>query len=541
MKNTWIFLLLLSLVSTSSFSQKFSRQDSLKGSLTKERTWWDLQHYDLRVTVNPQNQTISGSNNIRYKVIKANQILQLDLQKPMKIIKVTQNGNNLIINSEGNAHFIHLIKKQVVGETNTIVVHFTGRPKVAIKPPWDGGITWQKDKNKNHFIATSNQGIGASIWWPCKDHPYDEPNQGAKISVTTPKDLMDVSNGRLIGEIDNQNGTKTYQWQVKNPINSYGININIADYVHFSEIYKGEKGNLDCDYYVLPYNLKKAKTQFKQVSKMLEAFEHWFGPYPFYEDGFKLVEVPYLGMEHQSSVTYGNNYKNGYLGKDLSKTGWGLKFDFIIIHESGHEWFANSITNKDVADMWIHEGFITYSEVLYLDYHFGKEAGNAYLIGIRNNIANDKPVIGPYDVDKNGSNDMYPKAANMIHMIRQFIDDDEKFRNILREMNRKYYHKIVTSTEIEEFLNQRTKTDLSAFFDQYLRTIKIPVLEYKIKGETIKYRFKKIVKGFQIPVKVWVNDKEVWISPKNEWQNFVINDPIVSFEVDASYYLDTSN
>ncbi len=540
MKNKWIFLLLISLCFNNSIAQKFSRQDSLKGSITKERIWWDLQHYNLKVSVDPEKQSIYGSNLIQYRVINGYQVLQLDLQTPMKILKIIQDDKNLKFTSEGNAHFIQLAKKQIPGNEESIEVFFTGIPRIAKNPPWDGGITWEKDKNKNYFIASSNQGIGASVWWPCKDHPYDEPDKGVCTSVTTPENVMDVSNGRLINEIDNQNGTKTFQWEVKNPINSYGININIADYVHFSEIYKGENGDLDCDFYVLPYNLQKAKIQFKQVSKMLKAFEHWFGPYPFYEDGYKLVEVPYLGMEHQSSVTYGNQYKNGYLGRDLSKTGLGLKFDFIIIHESGHEWFANSITNIDVADMWIHEGFTTYSEVLYVDYHFGKEAGNSYCIGIRNNITNDKPIIGPYSVDKNGSNDMYPKAANMIHTYRQIIDNDEQFRSVLREMNRKYYHKNVTSVEIEYFLNKQTKTDLSSFYDQYLRTTKIPVFEYKLKENSLKFRFNNIVKGFEIPVKVYINGNEKWIVPNKKWQSILIQENITNFKIDPNFYLQIS-
>ena len=538
--NKWIFSLVLTLIISNTYAQKFARKDSLKGSITKERIWWDLQHYDLKVNIDPVNQTISGSNLIQYKVLTAHQVLQIDLQNPMKILKVTQNGKDLKIKNEDNAHFIQLEKKQVPGEVNSLKILYKGKPIIAKNAPWDGGITWAKDKNKKPFIANANQGIGASIWWPCKDHPYDEPDKGITISVTTPKNLMDVSNGRLIKKIDNKNGTKTFQWKVINPINSYAVNFNIADYVHFSEVYKGEKGNLDCNYYILSYNLEKAKKQFQQVSKMLEAFEYWYGPYPFYEDGYKLVEVPYLGMEHQSSVTYGNHYKNGYLGRDLSQTGWGIKFDFIIIHESGHEWFANSITNKDVADMWIHEGFTTYSEVLYLDYHFGKEAGNAYAIGIRKNIINKKPIIGPYNVDKNGSNDMYPKAANMIHMIRQFIDDDGKFRALLREMNRVYYHKNVSSTEIENFINQRTEEDLATFFDQYLRSTKIPVLEYKLKDNLLKYRFKNIVQGFQIPVKVYINGNEKWITPNREWQSILNKKNIENFKVDPNFYLQTS-
>lgn len=541
MKNKWIFLSLISLIFINGYSQKFSRADTLKGSITKERIWWDLQHYDLQFQVDPKNETIMGTNTITYKVIIPYQILQLDLQKPMRIVKATQNKKNLKFTNEGNAHFLQLEKKQIPGDINSLKVFFSGKPKIALNPPWDGGITWQKDKNKKYFVANSNQGIGASIWWPCKDHPYDEPDKGVTIGVTTPEDLMDVSNGRLTGVTDNKNGTKTYQWEVKNPINSYAINFNIGDYVHFSEVYKGENSDLDCNYYVLSYHLEKAKNQFKQVSKMLEAFEYWFGPYPFYEDGYKLIEAPYLGMEHQSSVTYGNQFKNGYLGRDLSDTGWGLKFDFIIIHESGHEWFANSITNKDVADMWIHEGFTTYSEVLYVDYYYGEKAGNEYAIGLRKRIVNDKPVIGIYNVNKSGSGDMYPKAANMIHTYRQIINDDEKFRNILREMNQKYYHKNVTSDEIEDFLNNYTKGDLTSFFDQYLRTIKIPVLAYKTKDNMLKFRFKNIVKGFQIPVKVYINGKENWIQPNKDWQSFTSKENLISFKVDPNFYLKSSN
>ncbi|MEN8187021.1 MAG: M1 family metallopeptidase [Bacteroidota bacterium] len=522
-------------------SQNFSRQDILRGSITKERAWWDLQHYDLNVKISPSNRTVTGSNTIHYKVVKKFQTMQIDLQIPMQISKVTQNNKNLDFKRDGNVFYIQLKDDQKIGDNNELTIHFTGKPTEAINPPWDGGLTWQKDENKNHFIATSNQGIGASVWWPCKDHPADEPDNGADIKVTTPDDLTDVSNGRLIDEIDHNNGTKTYHWKVVNPINSYAINLNIANYVHFSEVYPGEKGDLDCNYYVLPDNLEKAKTQFKQVPKMLEAFEHWFGPYPFYEDSYKLVEVPYLGMEHQSSVTYGNRYENGYLGNDLSGTGWGLKFDFIIIHESGHEWFANSITNRDVADMWIHEGFTTYSEVLYLDYHFGTEAGNEYIIGYRKKVANDRPVIGKYNVNNHGSTDMYVKGAAMIHTYRQIINDEEKFREILREINRKYYHKTVNSEEVESFLDQYTKTNLKGFFNQYLRTIDIPRIDYKFKKKKIKYRFRNTVKGFKIPVKVFLNDEEKWVKPKKRWKKIKIKkNSNPNFYIDPNFYIENN-
>ena len=273
---------------------------------------------------------------------------------------------------------------------------------------------------------------------------------------------------------------------------------------------------------------------------MMEAFEHWFGPYPFYEDGFKLVEVPYLGMEHQSSVTYGNKYQNGYLGNDLSGSGWGLKFDFIIIHEAGHEWFANSITYKDIADMWIHEGFTAYSENLYLDYHFGKEAAADYVIGTRKNIQNDIPIIGRYNLNQRGSGDMYYKGANILHTLRQLVEDDGKWRKILRGMNKTFYHKTVTTQEIENYLSRETEKDLSAFFEQYLRTTMIPTLEYKIEGKALSYRYVDIVDGFDMPIKVKIYDKEEWIFPNSEWKGYIeaVHSDL-EVKVDRNFYIKT--
>ena len=333
---------------------KFSRQDSLRGSITAERSWWDLKYYHLDIEVLPEEKFIKGSNTIRYEVLEEHQLLQLDLQAPLRIKNIMQDGRKLKYRTEGNAHFIQLSKPQKKGSTNELRVSYEGHPKEAVRAPWDGGFSWKKDANGRHFIATSCQGLGASVWWPNKDHMYDEVDSMA-ISITAPKELTAVSNGRL-KNVEDHGNTRTFHWYVQNPINNYGVNVNIGDYVYFGEKFQGEKGTLDMDYYVLKDHLEKAKIQFKQAPMMMKAFEHWFGPYPFYEDSFKLVEVPYLGMEHQSSITYGNKYQNGYLGHDLSGTGAGLLFDFIIIHEAGHEWFANNITYRDIADMWIHEG-----------------------------------------------------------------------------------------------------------------------------------------------------------------------------------------
>ena len=417
----------------------FTRQDTLRGSITPERAWWDLTYYHLDVEVKPDEKFISGKNTIQYKVLKRHQVMQIDLQAPMEMLTAVQNGKALEIKHDGNAHFITLKDSQNIGEINSVTIHYKGKPREAKRAPWDGGFSWKKDKNGKHFIATSCQGLGASVWWPNKDHMYDEVDS-MLISVTNQKGLMNVSNGRLRALVENENNTVTSHWFVNNPINNYGVNVNIGDYVNFSEVYEGEKGGLDMDYWVLKDHLEKAKEHFKDAPKMMKAFEHWFGPYPFYEDSFKLVEVPYLGMEHQSSVTYGNQYMKGYLGRDLSGTGWGLKWDFIIIHEAGHEWFANNITNKDIADMWIHEGFTAYSENLFLDYYYGKEASADYVIGTRNLIQNDKPLIGNYNVNNEGSSDMYYKGSNMLHTLRQLIEDDEKWRQILRGLNSEFYH-----------------------------------------------------------------------------------------------------
>ena len=534
-----VFLLLAPMAGAFAQTPEFTRQDTLRGTVTKERAWWDLTYYHLDVQVNPGDSTIRGVNTVQYLVLEPNQKMQLDLQAPMQIEKVVQNGRELKFERDGNAYFIQLSGKQTKGAVNQLSVSFGGKPVVSENPPWSGGLTWKQDANGNPFVANSNQGDGASLWWPCKDHMYDEPDS-MLISVTVPKGLMDVSNGKLRRVEERNDSTRTFHWFVSNPINNYGVNISVADYAHFSETYQGEKGPLDCDYYVLKENLEKAKAQFRDVPRMLQAFEHWFGPYPFYEDGYKLVEVPYLGMEHQSAVTYGNGYRNGYRGNDLSGTGWGLKFDFIIIHESGHEWFANNITYQDIADMWIHESFTNYSESLFVEYHYGKEAGNAYVIGTRRGIKNDKPIIGLYNVNHPGSGDMYPKGGNMLHTLRQVVNDDEKWRSILRGLNRDFYHQTVTTQQIEGYLSKHTGRDLSAFFDQYLRDVRIPRLEYRFSGNKLRYRWGNSVTGFDMPVKVTLGGKEKWLEPTTAWKEIKIGKGGSSLKVDPNFYVEAA-
>lgn len=534
---TLLFVLFLS---TAGFAQEsFTRQDTLRGSITPERGWWDLQHYNLSVSIDTAARSIEGSNVITYKVVSAATEFQIDLQAPMEITEVKQGDRVLTVRHEGDAHFVTLVDDQPVGSIQKLTVRFAGIPVVARRPPWDGGFTWNKDENGKPFIATSNQGIGASIWWPCKDHPADEPDNGVTMNFTVPKDLTAVGNGRLI-KVKKGKGTRTFTWQVTNPINSYGVNLNVGDYVRFEEKYDGEKGKLDMIYYVLSYNLEKAKTHFKDARRTMEALEYWFGPYPFYEDSYKLVEVPYLGMEHQSSVTYGNGYELGYRGRDLSLTGWGLKWDYIIIHESGHEWFANNITYKDAADMWIHESFTTYSEGLFVDYHYGKEAGAAYVRGMRYGIGNEEPMIGPYGVNGRGA-DLYNKGSNVLHTLRQWVNDDTKWREILRGLNETFYHQTVTTADVENYISAQSGLDLTSFFNQYLRDPRVPVLEYFTYEGNLLYRWTNCIEGFDMPARISVGDESFTITPTSRWnfrdqEKIAVEDPAM-LKVDPNYYI----
>jgi aminopeptidase N len=520
--------------------KKFDRQDSLRGSITPERAWWDLTFYHLDITVKPSDSTIHGSNTVTYRVINSSDIMQIDLQPPLELLKAEQNGKSLSFSREGNVYWIRMAEKQEPGQTYSVILNYGGKPKISRRPPWEGGITWKKDKNNLPFVASACQGDGASLWWPCKDHMYDEPDS-MLISVNVPSNLMDVSNGRLRSVAPQKDNTTTYNWFVANPINNYGVNINIADYAHFSQVFNGEKGKLDCNYYVLKEDLEKAKIQFRQAPMMLAAFEYWFGPYPFYEDGYKLVQVPYLGMEHQSSVTYGNGFRNGYNGGDLSGSGWGDKFDFIIVHESGHEWFANSITYEDIADMWIHESFINYSENLYVEYYYGKDAGREYVLGSRRNIRNDRPVTGVYNVNFEGSGDMYYKGGSMLHTIRQIVNDDEKWRSILRGLNKDFYHQVVKGSQIENYLSTSTGINLKTVFDQYLRDIRIPVFEYYVKDSKLTFRWNNCVQGFNMPLKIYVSGVENNIVPATRFNTIDLGIDNAVIVVDPNYYVAALN
>lgn len=543
MKKLVLLLGLISIITNAQVlnnKQEFTRQDSLRGTNNEFRNWWDVKKYKVSVEPDYQSKSIKGKTTITFDKIAPQQsdLLQIDLQDPMMVSAVKLNGKKISdFKRDGNVYFIN-VGKNIKNTSNQLELEYNGNPRVAVRAPWDGGWIFAKDEKGRDWMSVAVQGLGASAWFPNKDYLGDEPDNGMELEIIAPKDLVGVGNGRLVSKKE-KNGKTISTWKVVNPINNYNIIPYIGHYVNFKDTFEGEKGKLDLDYYVLDYNIDKAKSQFEQAKLMLKSFEHWFGPYPFYEDSFKIVEAPHLGMEHQSGIAYGNKFENGYLGRDLSGSGWGLKWDFIIVHEAGHEWFGNNITEKDVADMWIHEAFTAYSETLFTETYYGKDAASEYVRGTRKAIQNDIPIIGVYGVNQEGSGDMYYKGANMIHTLRTWMNNDEKFRQMLRGLNKEFYHQTVTTEQIENYIAKFSGLNLNTFFNQYLRTVKVPTLELKQNGNKVEYRYTNVVDGFAMPLRL--KDSDVIINPTTNWQT--INNSTITRAIDVTinpnYYIDT--
>lgn len=514
------------------------RQDRLRGSITREREWWDLLHYDLALEVFPEAKRLAGVTAVTFRALAPGNRMQIDLQPPLAVTRVEHAGEELAFEREGNVYWIELPSALEASTEHRIDVHYEGTPVESELPPWTGGLTWESDELGRPFIATTCQGIGASIWWPNKDHGYDEPDRGMDVRVTVPRPLVAVSNGRLVERTaDAEGGTETFHWRVVNPINNYGVNVNIGHYVSMPGTYAGESGPLDLEYWVLDHQVEVAREQFREAPRTLEAFEHWFGPYPFYEDSYKLVVVPYLGMEHQSSVTYGNGFENGYRGRDLSGTGVGLKFDFIVVHETAHEWFGNNISAVDVADLWIHESFANYAENLFVEYHFTEREAQDYVIGCRARIRNDIPIVGTYGINAEGSSDMYYKGGNMLHTMRHVLDDDELWLRTLRGMNEVFRHRTVTTEEFETYLCRTTGFDFGPFLDQYLRTTKIPVLAYEATDGGLSLWWENVVAGFEVPVVVRINGGERRVAVSEQPTVIALDSALETFELDRNFYM----
>ena len=519
-----IFYILICSISTNLFSQNYSKGDSLRGNLSSFRSCYDVFFYDLYIIVDDQQKKIlNSSNNIHLTALTDFQKIQIDLFENLKIHSIEFEDKELDFQRIYNAVFINFPRVIESDENIFFKITYSGNPRVAVNPPWDGGFSWEKDKNDNSWIGVSCQGLGASSWWPCKDHQSDEPDS-MKITCSVRKPLQVISNGNLMNDTvvynkDLNTLTTKSSWFVSYPINSYNVTLCIGDYSHFNDIYINQEDTLDLDYYVLSYNKKKAMEHFKQVKPMLACFEKYFGPYPFWSDGYALVETPYLGMEHQSAIAYGNNFLPGYNGN--TKFTAGFDFDYIIIHETGHEWWGNSITTNDIADMWIHEGFCTYSEVLYVECIYGYDAMLEYVNNQKKSVRNDKPIVGPYNVNTRGSNDMYQKASLMLHTLRSVIDNDSLWFSLIKGISYEFKHKTIDGIDVINYINSVIQRDFSTFFNQYLNTKEIPVLEYKIqkngREHTLIYRWDAI-SGFNMNILVNDGIKDIWITPEDTWQ-----------------------
>ncbi len=507
MKNS--FLVILTLLGIQQINAQFTRRDSLQGGLRIERTSYDVKRYDLNITINPEQKSIKGFNDITFEVMVPTQKIQLDLFDNMKVDSIVWNTKKLKYIRDNDAVFIDFPEKLASKSNHKLKFYYSGNPKIAKNAPWDGGFVFKKDSNGKHFIGVAVQGTGASLWYPVKDSQSDEPDYGASIKVAVPNGLMNVSNGRFLGSQDLKNGYTRWDWEVKNPINNYNITVNIADYIHIRD----KMSNLDLDYYVLRENESKAREHFAEVKPMMECFQSKFGRYPFWEDGYKLVETPYLGMEHQSAVAYGNKYKKGYMGLDLSGTGVGMFFDYITIHETGHEWFGNSITSNDIADMWIHEGFTTYSETVFIECIKGYDDAMKYINGQAKNVRNDRPIIGQYGVNNEGSGDMYYKGSLLLNTLRHIIADDAKWWKMLYDYSETFKKKIITSDTVIDYFNKVSGTDLTTIFKQYLYTNQIPIFIYKVKGDYLYYSWDNVMDDFNMPIDIGFEDKKIRLNP----------------------------
>jgi len=523
-------LCLTTLVAAQTPQRTFTRADILRGGYGPYRANNDLLSYNLDVRVDPEKKFISGKNTIRFKMLKDDSRIQLDLYANMNIDKILLGSTQLKYEREFNAVFVDFPRTLKKNSVYSIDFYYSGNPTETGR---FGGITFKKDPSGHPWINTACQGVGASVWWPNKDQQRDEV-ENMRLSVEIPGTLVDVSNGRFLGKTDLGDGYTRYDWLIHYPINNYCVSLNIGNYVHFS----GRLDDLTLDFYCLPANLEKAKRQFVQAKSMLQCYQKFFGEYPFKKDGYKLIEVPYSGMEHQSAVTYGNHFANGYLERDWTGVGVSMKFDFIIIHESAHEWFGNSITASDVSDAWIHEGWGTYAECVYVECMFGREDALKYINGYKAKIRNREPIIGPAGVNNWPTQDMYFKGALFLNTLRSVIDDNARWWKLVRDYYGHFKYRNIMTEDVVKFFNERTKKNLTPIFDQYLRHNNIPALELQFQESdgSVSYRWKADVKEFAMPVKVGRRDNWQLIEPTTEWKTMKLGVKKDDFEVATDLY-----
>jgi aminopeptidase N len=488
-----------------------TRASILRGEYGPYRANNDVLFYHLDVRIDPEKKLLSGKNTVRFKMLADGTRIQLDLYANLTVEKILLADRPLAYTRELNAVFIDFPETLRSGRTYAIDVHYSGTPTQTGR---FGGFTFGKDPQGRHWIFTACEGEGASIWWPNKDQWRDEADS-MDISVAVPSDLVDVSNGRFLRKTDLGDGFTRWDWRVHYPINSYNVSVNIGRYEHFTDTH----GDLTLDFYVQPESLDKARRQFAQAKPMIAAYERWFGDYPFPKDGFKLIEVPYSGMEHQSAVTYGNRFANGYLERDWTGVGVSPKFDFIIIHESAHEWFGNAVSAADVSDMWIQEGWATYLEALYVEHVFGKDDALKYINGYKPKVRNREPIITQRGIHRTPSQDMYFKGALFLHTLRSVVDNDERWWKLLRELFQQFKYQNIMTEDLVQFVNARLGRNLTPIFDQYLRRAALPILQlaFDEKARTVAYRWEADERSFAMPIRVGRPGDWQVIVPTADW------------------------
>jgi aminopeptidase N len=513
-----------------------TRADLLRGEYGPYRANNDLLSYHLDIRVDPDRKFISGKNTVRFRMLSDDTRIQLDLYANLNIDRILSGETPLKYERDINAVFIDFPETLTRGGEYTIQFHYSGTP---LEKGRFGGIAFRRDPTGKHWINTACEGQGSSIWWPSKDQWRDEP-ENMKLSVAIPSDLVDVSNGKFLGKTDLGDGYTRWDWQVHYPINSYNVSLNIGDYVHFSDTLPstGSGQALPLDFYVLPGSLDQAKKQFAQAKPMIEIYEKIFGEYPFQKDGYKLIEVPYSGMEHQSAVTYGNRFANGYLERDWTGVGVSLKFDFIIIHESAHEWFGNAVSAADVSDMWIQEGWTTYLESLYVEHMFGYEDALKYVNGYKSKVGNREPIITQRGIHRTPPQDMYFKAALFLNTLRSVVNDDEKWWKVIRDFYQEFQYQNIMTEDVVRFFNAALQQDLTPIFDQYLRRAELPTLELAVDDQagTLAYRWRAAERGFAMPVKVGAAGQWQIIEPSTDWKLMPAPAPKDRLEVATDLY-----
>jgi aminopeptidase N len=498
----------------------FNRADTLRGTLSELRSCYDVKHYDLFLRIDTATQSIKGRNIISFTATADFQHMQVDLFRNMVVAKITFENQPVSFTREFDALLLKLPRSINKGEKSQLEIEYFGTPRIAKNPPWDGGFTWTTSENNQPWIAVSCQGIGASLWWPCKDHLTDEPDS-MDIQCQVPPGLVCISNGQDRGITYDEQGIKTFNWHVSYPINNYNVSINVGDYIHMHDVYQDESGDtLSLDYYVIRGNEKKATKHFTQVKPMLACYEKFLGKYPFPKDGYALVQTPYLGMEHQGAIAYGNKFRTGYLGSDRS--GQQLDFDYIIIHETGHEWWGNSVTAGDIADMWIHESFCTYSEAIYVECMHGYDTAMTYVNALKNTVQNNTSIMGIYGVNHEGHYDMYVKGMLFLNTLRHVVNNDELWWSTIKTMSDTVFkHSITNYDLVVDLFEKSTKMELKPIFDQYVKRSALPVLEYSAKKQrhstTLRMRWITPVENFRMPITLLADGHKLRVEVGSNW------------------------